>query len=109
MLVEEIHEVYQLVVTQTVVAEVHHTLHSAFLAVLDDPAQVLQLQVGDAHMLDHPLALQLVQSRQCLVDHLLQSTLHASLKLNVMNVDDVDVVDVQALQTLVDALLGTTG
>ena len=68
---EEVHEVYQLIVAQTVVAEVHDALHRAVLHVLDDPAQVLQLQVGDADVADDALAFQLVQGRQRLVDDLL--------------------------------------
>ena len=60
-------------------------------------------------MADHALLLQLVQGRQGLVDHLLQSAFHTTLKLDVVDVDDVDVVDVQTFQTLVDALLGATG
>ena len=76
---------------------------------LDDPLQVLQLQVSNAYMLHDTLFLQFVQGRQRLVDHLLQTTLHTSLKFDVMDVDDVDIVDVQAFQTLIHALLGTTG
>ena len=76
---------------------------------LNDPVQVLQLQVGDAYVPHHTLTFQFVQGRQRLVDHLLQATLHAPLELDVVDVDDVDVVDVQALQALVDTLLGTSG
>ena len=50
-----------------------------------------------------------MQGRQCLVDYLLQTTFHASLELNVVDVDDVNVVNMQALQTLIDALLGALG
>ena len=109
MLFEEVHKVYQFVVTQTVMAEVHDTLHRAFFRVLNHPAQVLQLQVGNTHMPDDTLSFQFMQCGQGLVNHLLQSAFHTALELNVVNVDNVDIVDVQALQTLVDTLFGTFG
>ena len=87
-------------------AEVHDALHHTRLSVLDDPTEILQLQVGDAHVAHDAFLLQLVQGGQGLVDHLLQSSLHASLKLDVVYINNINVVDVQTLQTLVDALLG---
>ena len=75
----------------------------------NDPAQVLQLQVGDAHVTDYAFSLEFVQGGQCLVDHLLQSAFHAALELNVMYINNIDVVNVQTLQALVDALLGAAG
>ena len=108
-LVEEVHEVYQLIVAQAVVAEVHNTFHHTRLGVLDDPFQILQLQVGNAHMLHDAFTLQLMQGRQRLVNHLLQTAFHTSLELDVVDVDNVDIVNVQALQALINALFGTLG
>ena len=107
MTFEEVHEVHQLVVVQTVVAEVQDALHRALLRVLDDPLEVLQLQVCDADMTHDALLLQFHECRQCLVHHLLQSALHRSLKLDVVYIDEVDIVDVEALHALVHTLCGT--
>ena len=64
---------------------------------LDDPTQVLQLQVGNAYMAYHALFFQFVQGRQGLVNHFLQATLHTALELNVVHVDNIDVINVQTL------------
>ena len=74
---------------------------------LNDPFQVLRLQVGDAHMTHHTFLSQFHEGRQCLVDNLLQTALHTSLKLNVVHVDEVDIVHIQAFHTLIDTLRGT--
>ena len=105
---KEVQKVCELIITETVVAEVHHTLHRSRLRMLDHPPQILQLQVSDSHMFHHAFFLQLVEGRECLVDHLLQSSLQSSLKLDIVYVDDVDIVDMESFQTLVHTLLGTT-
>ena len=76
---------------------------------LDDPLQVLRLQVGDAHMAYHTFPFQFNQSGQGLVADLLQTTLHASLEFNVVDVDQVDIVYVQALHALIHTLCGPFG
>ena len=102
VLLEESCIVGQRIVVQRVVAEVQYALHT--LAALDDPFQVLKLQVGDAHVAYHPLVAQLKQRRQCLVHHLLQSARQCCLELYVVDVYQVDVVNAQPLHALVDAV-----
>ena len=70
---------------------------------VDDPLQVLGLQVGDAHVAHNAFIAQLHKCRQCLVDHLLQTARQSSLKLYVVHIDEVDIVDAQSLHALIDA------
>ena len=102
LLLEEAHVVGQCVVVQRVVAEVQDALHT--LAALHHPFQVLQLQVGDAHVPHDALVLQLEEGRQCLVHHQLQTAGQCCLELNVVYVNQVNMVDAQTLHALIDAV-----
>ena len=55
-------------------AEIQDGLHRAFLTVVDDPAQVLNLQVGDADMAHESFLLQFHQRGQCLIYYLLETS-----------------------------------
>ena len=89
--------------------EAEHTLYGARFTMLDHPTEILRLQIGDTHMTNHTFLAQLHEGRQCLIDHLLQTTFQISLELHVMYVDDIDIVDMQTLKTLIHTLLGTLG
>ena len=97
------------IVVQTVVAEAEDAFHRARLHMVDDPLQVLGLQVGNAHMAHHAFVAQLHQCRQRLVGHFLQTARQCCLKLDVVNIDEVDVVDAQSLHALIDAARDTLG
>ena len=97
---EIVQVVRQFVVVQCVVAEVEHAFHRAFRHVVDDPLQVFQLQVGDAHVSHDAFFPQLHQCREGFVGHLRQVG-----KFYVVHVDEVDVVHMQAFHALIHAFL----
>ena len=70
-LLEVVEPVGQLIVAQAEVAEVEHRLHCALGHVVDDPGEVLDLQVGDAYVAHHALVAQLHERGQGLLGHLL--------------------------------------
>ena len=89
--------------------EVKDAFDGAFLHMLDDPLEVLGLQVGDAHMTYDTFLLQSHEGGQRLVAYLLQTSLQTSLKLDVVHIDQVDIVDIQSLHTLIDAVRDALG
>ena len=61
----------------------------------------------NANMANYTFITQFTQSRQSLVNHLLQSARQTSLELDVVNVDEIDMVDIETLHTLIYAFLCT--
>ena len=83
----------QQIVVQTVVTEAQYALHRTFIHTVDDPLEVLRLQVCQADMTNYSLFLQLQKGRQRLVNNLLQAALHRCLELYVVHIDQVDVAN----------------
>ena len=101
---EEVQEIHQLVVVQAVMAEVEHAFHRSGRDVFHHPFQILQLQVGNADMLDDAFLAQAYKRGERLAGHLVEVR-----ELDVMDIDQVDIVDVQTIHALVHAAGHTFG
>ena len=101
---EIIQVIHQLVVVQAMMTEVQDRFYRTGRRVVDYPLQVLQLQVGDAHMAYHTFLAQGHQGRQGFVHYLVQVG-----KLNIVHIDEVDVVDMQSFHAFVNTLGGPLG
>ena len=106
---EKVKKINEFVVAQAVMAEVQNALNRAFGRVLDNPFQVLELQVGNANVADHALLAQLNQRGKCLIDNLLQTARQSRLKLNIVHVDNVDIINIEPFHTLKNAVVSAAG
>ena len=104
---EKVKKINEFVVAQAVVAEVQNALNRAFGRVLDNPFQVLELQVGNANVANHALLTQLNQRGKCLIYNLLQTARQSRLKLNIVHVDNIDIINIEPFHTLKNAVVGT--
>ena len=99
---EIVKEVSKFIIAQTIVTEAKNRFNSSAWRTVYHPFQVFELQVSDSDMSYHSFLTQFDQSRQCLINHLIQVG-----KLNIMHIDQIDEVNIQTFHTFIYTLRRT--